>query len=78
MKTLHEILVGQTVQILGYDSGLQKTKPSLQQRLMEMGLTEGVELVVEHFAPFGGGMAVRCRGVLIALRTEDAQFIHVK
>ena len=51
---------------------------SLVQRLMEMGLTVGTPIEVAHLAPFGGAIAVRCRGTLIALRTIDASQIEVQ
>lgn len=46
-------------------------------RMMEMGLTVGSEIEVAYEAPFGGTIAVRCRGGLIALRTDDATLIEV-
>lgn len=51
--------------------------PSLTGRLMEMGLTIGAELEVAHEAPFGGALAVRCRGSLVALRLGDAELVEV-
>jgi Fe2+ transport system protein FeoA len=47
------------------------------QRLMEMGLTVGAEVEVAHEAPFGGAIAVRCRGTLVAVRLTDAAMIRV-
>lgn len=49
----------------------------LTLRMMEMGLTVGSEIEVAYQAPFGGAMAVRCRGGLIALRNDDAALIEV-
>ena len=49
----------------------------LTNRLMEMGMTLGTEIEIAHEAPFGGAIAVRCRGTLIALRLTDAQIIEV-
>ncbi|MEW6058514.1 MAG: FeoA family protein [Bdellovibrionota bacterium] len=51
---------------------------SLAIRMMEMGMTVGTELEIVHEAPFGGAIAVRCRGALIALRNQDAECIEVK
>lgn len=50
----------------------------LTLRMMEMGLTIGSEIEVAYEAPFGGTIAVRCRGGLIALRLEDASLIEVE
>ena len=51
---------------------------SLVHRMMEMGLTPGAELEVVHRSPFGGAVAVRCRGTLIAIRLTDARAVVVK
>jgi Fe2+ transport system protein FeoA len=48
------------------------------QRLMEMGLTVGALVEVAHEAPFGGAIAVRCRGTLVAVRLTDAAMIRVQ
>ena len=53
------------------------SKHELTNRLMEMGMTVGTEIEVAHEAPFGGAIAVRCRGTLIALRLDDAQIVEV-
>ena len=50
---------------------------TLSNRIMEMGMTVGSQVKVEHEAPFGGAIAVRCRGTLIALRLEDAEIVEV-
>lgn len=50
----------------------------LTLRMMEMGLTIGSEIEVAYEAPFGGAIAVRSRGGLIALRTSDATLIEVE
>jgi Fe2+ transport system protein FeoA len=46
--------------------------------MMEMGLTPGAEIEVTHRSPFGGALAVRCRGTLIAIRLSDAKAVVVK
>ncbi|MBI3544167.1 MAG: ferrous iron transport protein A [Deltaproteobacteria bacterium] len=52
--------------------------PRLATRLMEMGLTVGSEIEVAYEAPFGGALAVRCRGTLIALRLGDAEIVEIR
>lgn len=49
----------------------------LATRLMEMGLTIGSQIEIAYEAPFGGAIAIRCRGSLIALRSTDAALIEV-
>lgn len=50
---------------------------SATQRLLEMGLTAGTQLVVVRFAPLGDPMEVRVRGYLLSLRVADARGVHV-
>ena len=50
----------------------------LSSRMMEMGLTLGSQIEVAFEAPFGGAIAVRCRGTLIALRLDDAAIVEVR
>jgi ferrous iron transport protein A len=46
------------------------------QRLLEMGLTEGVEVEVLRFAPLGDPIEIRLRGYALSLRREDARCVH--
>lgn len=57
-------------------SDLDRPKP-LSGRMMEMGLTIGAKVEVIHESPFGGAIAVRCRGTRIALRTTDAEAVEL-
>lgn len=50
----------------------------LARRMMEMGMTCGSEIEIAHEAPFGGAIAVRCRGTLIAVRKSDAAIVEVR
>lgn len=56
----------------------QEGSDDLTLRLMEMGLTIGSEIEIAYEAPFGGTIAVRSRGGLIAVRTSDAKLIEVE
>jgi ferrous iron transport protein A len=58
--------------------GAPGSSQELVDRLMEMGLLEGSRVEVIHEAPFGGDpIAVKVRGVLIALRRHEANAIEV-
>lgn len=74
--TLAELKPGARATVRGFTEALNQQNP-LSARLMEMGLTVGSELEVAFEAPFGGGLAVRCRGSLIALRLSDARNVEV-
>lgn len=74
--SLSKLAPGTRAVILEYTEDDPK-QDGLSRRLMEMGLTIGTEVEVAHKAPFGGAIAVRCRGALIALRLSDAAKIRV-
>jgi Fe2+ transport system protein FeoA len=50
-------------------------RPVVVQRLSEMGLTPGTEVVVVRFAPLGDPIEVRVRGYALSLRREDARAV---
>ncbi len=51
--------------------------PDLRQRLLEMGLTPGIECTVVRFAPLGDPMELRVRGYHLSLRKAEAQGVLV-
>jgi Fe2+ transport system protein FeoA len=51
--------------------------PDLRQRLLEMGLTPGIECTVIRFAPLGDPMELRVRGYHLSLRKAEAQGVLV-
>lgn len=73
MKTLREVAVGQTVKV----SKLTGTGP-VKRRIMDMGITKGVEIYVRKVAPLGDPVEVTVRGYELSLRKEDAQMIEVE
>lgn len=52
-------------------------RPALAQRLMEMGLTTGIEVTVVRFAPLGDPIELRVRGYSLSLRKDDARRVRV-
>ncbi len=56
--------------------GLDGASP-LVQRLLEMGLTSGVEVAVVRFAPLGDPIEVKVRGYLLSLRRSDARSVRI-
>ncbi len=64
--------VGQRVEISGF------TLPEgVRLRLLEMGLTEGIECRVVRYAPLGDPMEVQVRGYFLSLRTAEAEGVLV-
>lgn len=73
MKTLREIPCGQTVTVKKLD-GVGPVK----RRIMDMGITKGVEVYVRKVAPLGDPIEVTVRGYELSLRKADAQMIQVE
>lgn len=73
MKTLKEVKCGQTVKVTKLTgSGLVK------RRIMDMGITKGVDIYVRKVAPLGDPVEVTVRGYELSLRKADAEMIEVE
>ncbi|MCD7818571.1 MAG: ferrous iron transport protein A [Lachnospiraceae bacterium] len=72
MKSLKEVAVGQTVTV-------QKITGDgpVKRRIMDMGITKGVEIFVRKVAPLGDPVEVTVRGYELSLRKADAEMIQV-
>lgn len=73
MKTLSEIKCGETIKVIK----LHGVGP-VKRRLMDMGLTKGVEVYVRKVAPLGDPIEVTVRGYELSLRKADAEMIEVE
>lgn len=73
MKTLREAAVGETVTV----KKLSGEGP-VKRRIMDMGITKGVEVYVRKVAPFGDPVEVTVRGYELSLRKADAEMIEVE
>ncbi|MCD7838836.1 MAG: FeoA domain-containing protein, partial [Clostridiales bacterium] len=50
----------------------------VKRRIMDMGITKGVELYVRKVAPLGDPVEITVRGYELSLRKEDAEMIQVQ
>ena len=73
MKTLKEVAVGQTVTV----KKLSGAGP-VKRRILDMGITKGVEVYVRKVAPLGDPVEVTVRGYELSLRRADAEMIEVE
>ena len=73
MKTLKEVAVGQTVTV----KKLTGAGP-VKRRIMDMGITKGVEIFVRKVAPLGDPIEVTVRGYELSLRKADAEMVEVQ
>lgn len=73
MKTLKDASIGQTVKV----KKLTGEGP-VKRRIMDMGITKGVEIYVRKVAPLGDPVEVTVRGYELSLRKSDAEMIEVE
>ena len=71
--TLRDVSVGQTVKV----TRLNGDGP-VKRRIMDMGITKGVEVYVRKVAPLGDPVEITVRGYELSLRKADAEMIEVE
>ena len=73
MRTLKEVKVGETVRVkkLGGEGAVKR-------RIMDMGITKGVEIYVRKVAPLGDPVEITIRGYELSIRKADAEMIEVE
>lgn len=72
MKTLQEIACGKSVKVVKLHG-----EGAIKRRIMDMGITKGVDIYVRKVAPLGDPMEIRVRGYELSLRKVDASMIEV-
>ena len=73
MKTLKDVKVGQTAVV----ARLHGEGP-IKRRIMDMGITKGVQIQVRKVAPLGDPMELNLRGYELTVRKADAEMIEVE
>lgn len=73
MKTLRQAHIGDTVKVLKLHG-----EGAVKRRIMDMGLTKGVEVHIRKVAPLGDPIEVTVRGYELSLRKADAEMIEVE
>ncbi|MBQ6825559.1 MAG: FeoA domain-containing protein [Clostridia bacterium] len=73
MLTLKDIKVGKKVKVLKLNG-----EGALKRRIMDMGITKGVEIYVRKVAPLGDPIEINLRGYELTLRKADSQMIIVE
>lgn len=73
MKTLKEVKVGEAVKVVKLHG-----EGAVKRRIMDMGITKGVELSIRKVAPLGDPIEVNVRGYELSLRKVDAEMIEVE
>ena len=73
MKTLRQAKIGETVKVVKLHG-----EGATKRRIMDMGLTKGVEVYIRKGAPLGDPVEITVRGYELSLRKADADMIEVE
>ena len=73
MHTLRDVPIGQSVRVVKIHG-----EGAVKRRIMDMGITRGVEIFVRKVAPLGDPIEINVRDYELSLRKADAQMIEVE
>ncbi len=73
MKTLRDAKIGETVKVKKLTG-----EGAVKRRIMDMGITKGIEVYVRKVAPLGDPVEVTVRGYELSLRKADAEMILIE
>ena len=73
MKTLKDVKIGSTVKVVKLHG-----EGAIKRRIMDMGITKGVELYVRKVAPFGDPVEIYVRGYELSIRKADAEMVEIE
>ena len=73
MRTLRDVKIGKTAKVVKLHG-----EGALRRRIMDMGITKGVEVFVRKVAPLGDPLEISVRGYELSIRKGDAEMIEVE
>ena len=73
MRTLKQAKIGETVTVVKLHG-----EGAIKRRIMDMGITKGVEVFIRKVAPLGDPVEVMVRGYELSLRKADAEMVEVE
>lgn len=73
MKTLRQAKIGETLKVLKLHG-----EGAVKRRIMDMGITKGVDIFIRKVAPLGDPIEVNVRGYELSIRKADADMIEVE
>lgn len=73
MRTLRDAKVGETVKVVRLNGA-----GPLKRRIMDMGITKGVEVYIRKVAPLGDPLETTVRGYELSIRRADAEMIEIE
>ena len=72
MKTLRQVKIGESVRVIKLHG-----EGAVKRRIMDMGITKGVDVYVRKTAPLGDPVEITVRGYELSIRKADAEMIEV-
>ena len=72
MNTLRNVKIGETVKVVKLHG-----EGPVKRRIMDMGITKGVEIYVRKVAPLGDPIEITVRGYELSLRKADAEMVEI-
>ena len=73
MKTLKDVKIGDTAKVKRLHG-----EGAVKRRIMDMGITRGIEIRIRKVAPLGDPIELTVRGYELTLRKADAQTIEIE
>ena len=73
MKTLKDVQIGETAVVKKIHG-----EGAIKRRIMDMGITKGVEITIRKVAPLGDPVEITVRGYELSLRKADAESIEIE
>ena len=73
MKTLKDVKIGQSAKVVKLHG-----EGAIKRRIMDMGITKGIEIRVRKVAPLGDPLELTVRGYELSIRKSDAETIEVE
>jgi len=73
MKTLKEAKVGETMKVVKLHG-----EGAVKRRIMDMGITRGIDVLIRKVAPLGDPVEINVRGYELSIRKADAAMVEVE
>ena len=73
MKTLREAAIGSNVKVVRING-----EGAIKRRIMDMGITRGIEIYIRKVAPLGDPVEITVRGYELSIRKADAEMVEVE
>ena len=73
MKTLREAAIGSTMKVVRING-----EGAIKRRIMDMGITRGIEIYIRKVAPLGDPVEITVRGYELSIRKADAEMVEVE